>query len=76
MPSVLMMNSLPYLTIPQMSVAKILFPEILDKFILPIHSPPFSIIRNMANKGQGGTVFNNCAWSLGPNLLLPELTIR
>ena len=34
MPSVLMMNSLPHLTIPQMSVAKILFPEILEKFIL------------------------------------------
>ena len=52
MPSVLMMNSLPHLTIPQMSVAKILFPEILEKFILPIYSPPFSIIRNMTNKGQ------------------------
>ena len=52
MPSVLMMKSLPHLTIPQMSVAKILFPEILEKFILPIYSPPFSIIRNMTKKGQ------------------------
>ena len=68
MPSMLMMNSLPHLTIPQMSVAKILFPEILEKFILPIYSPPFSIIRNMTNKGQGRTIFNNCAWSLGQNM--------
>ena len=44
---VLMMNSLPHMTIPQMFVAKILFPEILEKFILPIYSPPFSIIRSM-----------------------------
>ena len=39
-----------------------------EKFILPIYNPPFSIIRNMTNKGQGRTVFDNCAWSLGPNM--------
>ena len=69
MQSVLMMNSLPHLAIPQMSVGKILFPEIPEKFILPIYSSPFSIIRNMTNKGQGRTVFNNCEWSLGPNMV-------
>ena len=68
MPSVLMMKSLPHLTIPQMSIAKILFPEILEKFILSIYSPPFSIIRNMTNKGQGRIVFNNCISSLGQNM--------
>ena len=51
--SVLMLSSLPHLITPQM---------------LPLYSPSISIIRNMTNNGQGRTVFNNCAWGLGPNM--------